>query len=61
MWHLTAYKISVSLLFLDWIKNEMIFYHISELIQFSLKTPKRGIDSILSGSPLFAYSLATFL
>ena len=25
MWHLTACKISISLLFLNWIKNEMIF------------------------------------
>ena len=25
MWHLTACKVSVSLLFLNWIKNEMIF------------------------------------
>ena len=31
MWDLTARKISVSLLFLNWIKNEMIFYGISEL------------------------------
>ena len=30
MWLLTACKISVSLWFLNWIKNEMIFYHISE-------------------------------
>ena len=34
MWHLTACKISVSLLFLNWTKNEMIFYHISKLIFF---------------------------
>ena len=32
MWQLTACKISVSLLFLNWIKNEMIFYRISELM-----------------------------
>ena len=32
MWHLTVYKISVSLSFLNWIKNEMIFYCISELM-----------------------------
>ena len=25
MWHLAAYKISISLSFLNWIKNEMIF------------------------------------
>ena len=31
MW-LTACKISVSLSFLNWIKKEMIFYRISELI-----------------------------
>ena len=32
MWHLAACKISVSLLFLNWIKSEMIFYGISELM-----------------------------
>ena len=32
MWHLTACKISVSLSFLNWIKNEIIFYRISELM-----------------------------
>ena len=32
MWHLTACKISVSPSFLNWIKNEMIFYHTSELM-----------------------------
>ena len=36
MWHLTACKISVSLSFLNWIKNEMIFNHISELILATL-------------------------
>ena len=29
MWYLTAYEISVSLSFFNWIKNEMIFYRIS--------------------------------
>ena len=29
---MTAYKISVSLSFLNWIKNEMIFNRISELM-----------------------------
>ena len=32
MWHLTACKISVSFSFLNWIKYEMIFCHISELM-----------------------------
>ena len=32
MWHLTACEISISLSFLKWIKNEMIFHSISELI-----------------------------
>ena len=32
MWHLTACQISVSLSFLNWIKNEMTFYGISELV-----------------------------
>ena len=32
MWHLTACKISVSLSFLNWIKNVMNFYRISELL-----------------------------
>ena len=32
MWCLKACKISVSLLFLNWIKNETIFYRISELM-----------------------------
>ena len=32
MWHLTAYKISVSLPYLNWIKNEIILYRISELM-----------------------------
>ena len=38
MWHLTACKISVSLSFLNWIKNEMIFfyYRISELMLATL-------------------------
>ena len=36
MWYLTTCKISVSLLFLKWIKNEMIFYRISELILATL-------------------------
>ena len=31
MWHLTVCKITVTLLFLNRIKNEMIFYHIFEL------------------------------
>ena len=33
MWHLTTCKISVSFSSLKWIKNEMIFYRISELMQ----------------------------
>ena len=32
MWRLTAGKISVSLSFLNWIKNEMVFDRISELM-----------------------------
>ena len=32
MWHLTACRISVSLSLLNWIKNEMIVYPISELM-----------------------------
>ena len=32
MKHLTACKISVGLTFLNWIKNEMILYRISELM-----------------------------
>ena len=32
----TACKISFSLSFLNWIKNEMIFYHISELMLATL-------------------------
>ena len=32
MWQLTTCKVSVSLSFLNWIKNEMIFYCISELM-----------------------------
>ena len=36
MWHLTASKISVSLSFVNWIKNEMIFYRISELMLATL-------------------------
>ena len=36
MWHLTACKISVSLSFLNWVKNEMIFYRISELMLATL-------------------------
>ena len=32
MWHLTAFKISISLSFFNLIKNEMIFYRISELM-----------------------------
>ena len=32
MWHLTVCKISVSPWVLNWIKNEMIFYRISELM-----------------------------
>ena len=36
MWHLIAYKISISLSFLNWIKNKMIFYCISELMLAAL-------------------------
>ena len=36
MWRLKACKISVGLLFLNWIKNEMIFYRISELMLATL-------------------------
>ena len=36
MWHLTAHKISVSLSFLNWVKNEMIFYSISESVLATL-------------------------
>ena len=36
MWHLTVCKISVSLSFSNWIKNEMIFYLISELMLASV-------------------------
>ena len=36
MWHLAACKISVSLSFLNWIKNEIIFYGISELMLAAL-------------------------
>ena len=32
MWQLTACKISVCFSFLNWIKNEMIFYRISKLM-----------------------------
>ena len=36
MCHLTACEISVSLSVLNWIKNEMIFYRISELMLATL-------------------------
>ena len=36
MWHRTACKISFRLSFLNWIKNEMIFCCISELILVTL-------------------------
>ena len=36
MWHLSACKISVSLLFLDLIEDEMIFYRVSELMLATL-------------------------
>ena len=36
MWHLRACKNSVSLSFLNWIKNEMIFDRISELMLVTL-------------------------
>ena len=36
MWHLTACTISVSLPFLNWIKSEIIFYHISEIMLATL-------------------------
>ena len=39
MWYMTACKISVSHSFLNWIKNEMIFFHISELVLPTLKAP----------------------
>ena len=32
MWHLTAFKIPVSLSFLNWIKNEMIFFILTDLM-----------------------------
>ena len=43
MWHLTACKISLSLSFLNWIKNKMLFYRISELM---LPTFYDRIDTI---------------
>ena len=36
MWPLTACKISASLLFLNWVKTEIIFYRISELMLATL-------------------------
>ena len=36
MWHLTACTFSDSLSFWNWIKNEMIFYRISELMLATL-------------------------
>ena len=36
MWHLTACKILVSLSVLNWIKTEMIFNHVSELMLATL-------------------------
>ena len=37
MWHLTVCKVSVSISFLNWIKNEMIFFYcISELMLATL-------------------------
>ena len=56
MWHLIAWKISVSLLFLNWLKNEMVFLSylwininleivkkiISFLIQFKKQETKRN-------------------
>ena len=44
MWYLAAYKISVSLLFLNWSKNEMMFYRISELM---LPTLLQGYKKII--------------
>ena len=36
MWHLTAVKISFRLLYLNWIKNEIIFYRVSEFMLAAL-------------------------
>ena len=36
MWHMIACKMSASLLCLNWIKNGMIFYRISELMLATL-------------------------
>ena len=36
MWHLTVHKISVSLLLLSWLKNETIFYCVTELMLAAL-------------------------
>ena len=36
MWHLTTCKISGSFSFLNWIKHELIFYRISELMLATL-------------------------
>ena len=47
MWHLTACKISVSLSFLNWIKNETIFYHISELMLATLQVIQRYDKKII--------------
>ena len=41
MWHLTACKISVSLSFLNEIKNEMSFYRINVANIYSIKTIKK--------------------
>ena len=38
-WHLTACKFSFSLSFLNWIKNETIFHHISKLMLANINLP----------------------
>ena len=44
MWHLAAYKISVSLSFLNCIKNEMISYRIFELMLATLHNPEQPVQ-----------------
>ena len=61
MWHLTACKISVSLLFLNWTKNEMTFYRIQGYDKKSFHFKNERLTEILQvvrcqGSTLYKHS-----
>ena len=50
MWHLTACKFSVSLSFLNWIKNEIIFYFLYRVSAISVVCRCSSLSTLLKSS-----------